>query len=140
MTDHGVRDRIVIVTGAGRGIGRGIARHLAHHGAVVAVAEYRRERLDEAVAELDELGAPSLGLECDVGQRESVFAMVDGVIERFGRVDAIVNNAQSFRPVMPLEDVSESDMEVLHRTGTSARCGGCRRCFPTCARPATGAS
>jgi NAD(P)-dependent dehydrogenase (short-subunit alcohol dehydrogenase family) len=130
MTDHGVRDRIVIVTGAGRGIGRGIARHLARHDATVVVAEYRRERLDDVIAELDDLGAPNLGLACDVGERESVFAMVDAVMERFGRVDAIVNNAQRFRPVMPLEDVTESDMEVLHRTGTLGTLWGMQAVFP----------
>ena len=130
MTEHGVQDRVVVVTGAGQGIGRGIALHLARNGAVVVVAEYRRERLDDALAELSGLGAPSLGVECDVGNRESVFAMVGRVIEQFGRVDAIVNNAQRFRPVMPLEDVTESDMDVLYRTGTLGTLWGMQAVFP----------
>ena len=125
-----LKGKIALVTGAGRGIGRGIALHLARNGAVVVVAEYRQARLDEVIAELDGLGAPSLGLECDVGQRDSVFAMVDAAADRFGRIDAIVNNAQSFRPVMPLEDVTESDMEVLYRTGTLGTLWGMQAVFP----------
>src|SRR5262249_11475 len=130
MTEHGVRDRVVIVTGAGRGIGRGIAVHLAREGARVVVAEFRRPRLDEVIAELDALHPPTLGVECDVADRPSVFAAVEATIDRFGRVDAIVNNAQSFRPVTPLEDVTEVDMDLLYRTGTLGTLWGMQAVFP----------
>lgn len=114
MTTHGVRDRVVIVTGAGRGIGRGIARHLVANGATVVAAEYRDDRLDAVVAEL---GDGHLGVHCDVGDATSIAAMVAATVERFGRVDGLVNNAQTFRPVVDLADVTESDWDVLHRTG-----------------------
>jgi 2-hydroxycyclohexanecarboxyl-CoA dehydrogenase len=117
MTGHGVQDKVVIVTGAGRGIGRGIARHLAANGATVVVAEHRRHRLDDAIAELTGLGAPNLGVECDVGVRDSVFAMVAETVDTFGRVDGIVNNAQSFVAAKPLDDVTAADMDLLYRTG-----------------------
>ena len=130
MTEHGVNGRVIIVTGAGRGIGRGIARHLAKNGATVAIAEFRRNLLDEATAEMTELRAPNLGVECDVGSQESVFAMVDAVHRQFGRVDAVVNNAQRFRPTMPLEDVTEHDMDVLHRTGTLGTLWAMQAVFP----------
>ncbi|TML14028.1 MAG: SDR family oxidoreductase [Actinobacteria bacterium] len=130
MTEHGVNGRVIIVTGAGRGIGRGIVRHLAKNGATVAIAEFRRNLLDEATAEMTELGAPNLGVECNVGSQESVFDMVDQVHRRFGRVDALVNNAQRFRPTMPLEEVTENDMDVLHRTGTLGTLWGMQAVFP----------
>jgi NAD(P)-dependent dehydrogenase (short-subunit alcohol dehydrogenase family) len=104
--------------------------HLARHGAAIVAAEYRRQRLDDVMAELAELGAPAHGVECDVGDRESVFAMVAAAVDRFGRVDAIVNNAQSFRPVMPLEDVTEDDMNLLYRTGTLGTLWGMQAVFP----------
>ena len=117
MIEHGVKDKVIIVTGSGRGIGRGILRHLSDHGAQLVVAEFRQNLIDEACGELTERGTPNLGVQTDVGSRDSILAMVDAVIERFGRVDGIVNNAQRFRPLIPLEDVQESDMDVLYRTG-----------------------
>ena len=117
MTEHGVQDKVIIVTGSGRGIGRGIVRHLGDNGAQLVVAEFRQNLLDEACAELTERGVSNLGVQTDVGSRDSIFAMVAAVIDRFGRVDGIVNNAQRFRPLIPLEDVQESDMDTLYRTG-----------------------
>jgi NAD(P)-dependent dehydrogenase (short-subunit alcohol dehydrogenase family) len=130
MTEHGVKDKVVIVTGAGKGIGRGIAHHLAKNGATVAVAEYKRDPLDEIVGELGDLGAPHLGVECNVGDRDSVFSMVDNVVGAFGRVDGIVNNAQSFRPLTMLEDVTERDMDLLYRTGPLGTLWGMQAVFP----------
>jgi NAD(P)-dependent dehydrogenase (short-subunit alcohol dehydrogenase family) len=104
----------VIVTGAGRGIGRGIARRLATEGASVVAAEYRDDRLAAVVGEL---GPEHLGVWCDVGDAASIRAMVDACIERFGRVDGLVNNAQTFRPVTDLATVTSEDWDVLHRTG-----------------------
>lgn len=130
MTEHGVNDKVVIVTGAGRGVGRGIAHHLAKNGATVAVAEYRRNRLDDVLGELGSIGTRHLGVECDVGSRESVFAMVDNVVGAFGRVDGVVNNAQSFRPVMPLEEVTADDMDLLYRTGPLGTLWAMQAVFP----------
>jgi NAD(P)-dependent dehydrogenase (short-subunit alcohol dehydrogenase family) len=107
----------VVVTGSGQGIGRGMARHLAKHGASVVVAEWKAHRMERTVAELEELGAPVLGVECDVSDKASVFGMVEEAIGRFGRLDAMVNNAQTFRPTASLATVSEEDVDVFYRSG-----------------------
>lgn len=127
---HSVQDKVVVVTGAGRGIGRGIALHLAKNGATVAVAEHRRDRLDAILHELGDLAAAHLGVECDIGDRDAVFAMVDSVVGAFGRVDGLVNNAQSFRPITPIEDVTEHDMDVLYRTGPLGTLWAMQAVFP----------
>jgi NAD(P)-dependent dehydrogenase (short-subunit alcohol dehydrogenase family) len=112
-----VRDRVVIVTGASRGIGRGIARYLASAGASLVITGRKRERLDTVAAELDELGAANLAVAGDVADRAGAFALAAATADRFGRIDGLVANAQSFRPVMPLEEVGPTDMDLLFDTG-----------------------
>jgi NAD(P)-dependent dehydrogenase (short-subunit alcohol dehydrogenase family) len=115
MTDF--TGRVVIVTGGSRGIGRGIAHHLAKAGAMLTVTGRKQSRIDEAVEELQGLGADAIGLVADVADREAATGVVEATVERFGRVDGLVNNAHTFRPVMALEDVTASDMDVLFDTG-----------------------
>jgi NAD(P)-dependent dehydrogenase (short-subunit alcohol dehydrogenase family) len=76
VTEHGVRDRVIIVTGAGQGIGRGIAHHLGRNGAKIVVAEWKKHKMQKTVDELDALGVDALGVVCDVAQQESIDAMV----------------------------------------------------------------
>ena len=81
-------DKIVIVTGAGQGIGRGIALTLAAEGATVVVTDVNEATAEETAAETG-----GLGIRADVTSRESVDAMVEQVVGRFGRIDVLVNNA-----------------------------------------------
>jgi 2-hydroxycyclohexanecarboxyl-CoA dehydrogenase len=115
--DDGVRDRVVIVTGSGQGIGRGIAHDLGRHGARIVVAEWKEHRAQRTVSELDAIGVEALAVVCDVSQQESIAAMVDATLERFGRVDGLVNNAQTFRPQCAIADVGEEDIDVFYRSG-----------------------
>ena len=107
----------MIVTGAGQGIGRGIALHLGKRGASIVVAEWKEHRAERTVAELTELGVPALAVACDIMQREQIGAMVTRTLDRFGKVDALVNNAQTFRPQAPLATVSEDDVDVFYTSG-----------------------
>ncbi|MFL6238225.1 MAG: SDR family NAD(P)-dependent oxidoreductase [Actinomycetes bacterium] len=114
---HGVRDRVVIVTGAGQGIGRGMAMHLGKAGASIVVAEWKAHRAERTVAELTELGIPALACATDISHRDQIDAMVAATMERFGRVDALINNAQTFRPQAPMTDVTEEDLDVFYDSG-----------------------
>ena len=108
---------VVIVAGASRGIGRGTAHHLGSLGARVVITGRKPDRLRTAAGELDGLGIDHLAVAGDVADRASNDEVVAATVDRFGRVDGVVANAQSFRPVTSLEDVSEADMDLLFDTG-----------------------
>ena len=127
---HGVSDRVIIVTGAGRGIGRGIAHHLGKGGAKIVVAEWNAKSMQSTCAELQELGVENLGVECDISDREQIQAMVDATVARFGRVDGIVNNAQTFRPLASIATVSEEDVDVFYRSGVKGTLWAMQAVYP----------
>jgi enoyl-[acyl-carrier protein] reductase III len=86
--------RVALVTGGTRGIGRAIALRLARDGADVAINYSRnRDDADATAGEIRALGVRALALQADAGDRDAVFAMVDAVIETFGRIDVLVNSA-----------------------------------------------
>jgi NAD(P)-dependent dehydrogenase (short-subunit alcohol dehydrogenase family) len=114
---HGVKDRVVIITGAGQGIGRGMALHLGKAGASIVVAEWKAHRAERTASELTDLGVPALACTTDISQRGQIEAMVAATVERFGRVDALINNAQTFRPTASIDDITEEDVDVFYDSG-----------------------
>jgi 2-hydroxycyclohexanecarboxyl-CoA dehydrogenase len=100
-------DKAVIVTGAGRGIGRGIVEKLAAEGARVVVSDVDEESARETA---ESVGGGAVGLWADVTSKEAVEAMVREVVDRFGRIDALVNNA-GWDKVGPFLESEESDWE-----------------------------
>jgi NAD(P)-dependent dehydrogenase (short-subunit alcohol dehydrogenase family) len=85
--------RAALVTGGGRGIGRSIALELARDGAKVAVSSRTKKELDAVVGEIGKLGSEGFAVVCDALDREGIKKMVASVIDRFGRLDVLVNNA-----------------------------------------------
>ena len=88
-----IHDKVVLVTGASSGIGEATARLLAERGARVVLGARRTDRLDAIVAELTRDGHAAIARRLDVTRLDDVRAFVAFAVERFGRVDAIVNNA-----------------------------------------------
>jgi len=110
-------DRVAIVTGAGDGIGRGIARRFAREGATVVVAELNEDNGAKVATELDELGTPGLFLPTDVSKKDDVTAMVATTLDRFGRVDVLVNNAITVTPEVPLDMKTDEMFELTLNVG-----------------------
>ena len=127
---HTVAGKVIIVTGSGRGVGLGMARHLGRGGARVVVAEWNAELLDAAVAELGGLGIDTLGVRTNIMERAEIDAMVAATVERFGRVDGIVNNAQTFRPMAAMADVSAEDVDVFYQSGVKGTLWAMQAVYP----------
>src|SRR2546427_8841202 len=93
MDRNELEGKAAIVTGAGSGIGRAIAIGLAAEGASVIVADIERARAVAVVAELEESGTDAVPVTVDVSQSEQVDAMIETAVDRYGRLDVLVNNA-----------------------------------------------
>ena len=115
MTD--VSGKSVIVTGGGQGIGLALARHFAARGARVVVAEYNPETVHFAKSELDDVGSDAIVLAADVRERNQVDMVVDRTMAAFGRIDAVINNAQNSFADVPFEDHSEEQLRRAVETG-----------------------
>jgi NADP-dependent 3-hydroxy acid dehydrogenase YdfG len=102
---------VAIVTGASSGIGEATARLLAEHGASVAVVARRKDRLDTLVAGIEAAGGTALAVEADITDRAQAERVVAAVIDRFGRLDILINNAG----LMLLGTVLDQDVEDWER-------------------------
>jgi len=109
--------QVVIITGATRGIGRGLAHFLAKAGCHLSLTGRKPERLEVVQRELAEMGNDALITRANVADAESSLEVAARTVERFGRIDGLVANAQSFRPVTPLAEVSASDIDLFLDTG-----------------------
>ncbi len=118
--------KVAIVTGAGRGIGRGIAEKLAAEGAKVVAADVNEQTARETA---QALGGEAIGLRADVTSRESVVAMVSAVVERFGRIDALVNNA-GWDKVGPFLQSKETDWEKVIAINLYGTLNCCKAVLP----------
>ncbi len=88
-----LRGRVAIVTGGSVGLGRQMAEGLAEAGAHLVLCARKQERCQQAAEELRSLGVEVLALGCDVKDPESVGAVVEAAMQRFGRIDVLINNA-----------------------------------------------
>jgi NAD(P)-dependent dehydrogenase (short-subunit alcohol dehydrogenase family) len=102
------KDKVVLVTGAGRGIGRAIAEAFANQGACVAANDLTPVNLDETVRRIAAAGGRGKDYVFDIAMKMPVQALVEAVLEDWGRIDILVNNA-GVEPHAALLDMDEWD-------------------------------
>lgn len=88
-----LKDRVAIITGAGKGIGQGIAKVFVQEGAKVVVVDWDEEAGKRTAEELRQAGGDAFFVKCDVSKEDQVKAMVQAALEEYGRIDILVNNA-----------------------------------------------
>ncbi|KVH36945.1 SDR family NAD(P)-dependent oxidoreductase [Burkholderia cepacia] len=106
-----LENKIIVVTGAAspRGIGKATAKALAAEGARVVILDLRK---DDAHAAAADLGADHLGLACDVTDKDACVAAARATLERYGRIDGLINNAGITQPVRTLE-IGGKDFDAI---------------------------
>jgi 3-oxoacyl-[acyl-carrier protein] reductase len=110
-----LKDKVAVVTGASQGIGRDTALALAQAGAKVAVAARSEEKLAALVTEIEAAGGTALAVKMDVADADQVKAGFKQVIEKFGRLDILVNNAAITRDGLSMR-MKQDDWEAVLKT------------------------
>ena len=116
LPDFSLDGKVALVTGAKRGIGRKIALTFAEAGADVAICGRTLPDLEKVAEEIRALGRRSLVVKTDVSVRSEVEALVDGVVQEFGTIDVLVNNAVVYARG-PLVELAEEDWDTTLNIG-----------------------
>lgn len=104
-----LEDKVVMVTGASQGLGRALALAYAKEGASLVINARSEDSVRPVAEEVEKLGADVLAVAADVSEAESVQALVDAAVERFGRIDVLVNNAGLLGPRVAIADYPEDE-------------------------------
>jgi len=108
--------KVAIVTGGSKGIGKAIAKQLAHEGASVVINGRDMNALEEATQEIRREGGQITAIQADVSKSEDVKAMIDKVIEDYGRIDILINNAAVFAESVRIMDLEEEEWDRVMTT------------------------
>ena len=109
---QGIKNKIVVVTGASSGLGEATARLLSAQGATVVLGARRADRLQSLAKDLESRGGKALALTTDVTRREQVKALVDSAVQAYGRIDVMINNA-GLMPQAALERLKVDEWEQM---------------------------
>jgi len=108
--------KVAIVTGGSQGIGFAIARTFAREGAAVVMSSRRQDAIEDAARQIVSEGGQVVGVRADVASREDANRTITTAVERFGRVDILVNNAQATRQAK-IEDITDDSIALTFGSG-----------------------
>jgi 3-oxoacyl-[acyl-carrier protein] reductase len=129
MTTDALKDRVAIVTGASRGIGRAIAVMLGRHGVKVAVAARTEQDLVALCAEIESVGSKAVAIPTDMTSEDDVKRLVRSVVDRFGKLDIVINNA-GIGVFGPIEKMATDDWDRVMGVNVRGPFVLCREAVP----------
>jgi 3-oxoacyl-[acyl-carrier protein] reductase len=127
--DLGLNGKVALITGASRGIGRGIALGLAAEGCHLAICARHREPLEATAAEIRAKNVEALALSLDVTRADEVDQLVQKTMEKFGKIDILVNNVGGNRR-NPFEKTTDEDWEMIINLNLTAHVRTSRAVIP----------
>ena len=124
-----LENKVALVTGAGQGVGQGIALALARHGARVGVLGRTSSKLEETCRQIEERGGEAMAITADVKEAASLEGSVAQLVDRFGGLQILINNAQEV-PLGPLLEISEEALSAGWESGPLATLRLMKICYP----------
>ena len=110
--ENNIRGKVVVITGASSGMGEAAAKHLSALGATVVLGARRADKIEKLAKEIRDNGGQALAITMDVTKREQVKAMVEATVQKFGRVDVILNNA-GIMPLSPIDRLNVDEWDKM---------------------------
>ncbi|HBH3576374.1 TPA: 3-hydroxybutyrate dehydrogenase [Clostridioides difficile] len=124
-----VKDKVVFVTGAASGIGKQIAESFLKNGAKVMFSDINQEALNNTIAELQKEGYDCMSVKCDVTKEEEINHAIDKTVEKYGRLDILINNA-GLQHVSMIEDFPTDKFEFMIKIMLTAPFIATKKVFP----------
>ena len=107
-----IEGKVIVITGASSGMGEAAAKHLAKLGATVVLGARRSDKIENLAKGIVEGGGKALTITTDVKKRDQVKKLVDSAVEKFGRVDVILNNA-GIMPLSPMDRLNVDEWDQM---------------------------
>ncbi|HBG7380528.1 TPA: 3-hydroxybutyrate dehydrogenase [Clostridioides difficile] len=124
-----VKDKVVFVTGAASGIGKQIAESFLKNGAKVMFSDIKQEALNNTITELQKEGYDCMSVKCDVTKEEEINHAIDKTVEKYGRLDILINNA-GLQHVSMIEDFPTDKFEFMIKIMLTAPFIATKKAFP----------